>query len=55
MLFGEKTLMWSIYTTNKALFTTKWVQIIDKKDFVIVILDANSEKFVIYMAIAIWE
>ena len=51
MLFGEKTLTWRTYTTNKALFTTKQVQIIDKKNFVIAVLDANSKTFVMHMAI----
>ena len=51
VLFDEKTLTWKTYITNKALSTTEQVQIIDKKDFVIVALDANSKIFVIYMAI----
>ena len=53
MLFGEGTLTWKTYTTNEALPTTKQVQIIDKKDFVIAALDANSETFV--MHVAFWE
>ena len=48
--FVEKTLTWKIYTTNKALPTTERVQIIDKKDFVIAALDANSETFVVHVA-----
>ena len=51
MSFDKKTLMWRTYTINKALSTTKQVQIIDKKDFVIVALNINSETFVIYVAI----
>ena len=51
--FGEKILTWRIYTTNKALLTSKQVQIIYKKDFVIAALNANSKTFVIHMAI--WE
>ena len=51
MSFDEKTLIWRIYTTNKALPITKQVQIIDKKNFVIAALDANSEMFVVHMAI----
>lgn len=47
----KKTLIWWFYTTNKALFTTKWVQIIDKMDFVITSLDVNSEIFVVYVVI----
>ena len=53
MLFGEKTLTWKTYITNKALPTTEWVQIINKKDFVIAALDANSETFVVH--VAIWK
>ena len=51
MLFGKKILMWKFYTTNKALPTTKQVQIIDSKKFVIAILDANSITFVMYIVI----
>ena len=50
MSFSEKTLTWKTYTTNKALPTTKRVQIIDKKDFVIATLDAKSETFVMHVA-----
>ena len=49
--FGKGTLMWKTYTTNKALPTTKQVQIIDKKNFVIVALDTDNETFVIHVAI----
>ena len=51
--FGEKILTWKTYITNKILPTTKQVQIINKKDFVIAALNANSETFVVY--VAIWE
>ena len=53
MLFGEKTLIWRTYITNKALFITKQVQIINKKNFVIAVLDTDSKTFVVHMAI--WE
>ena len=49
--FGEGTLMWKIYITNKALPTTEQVQIINKKDFVIAALDGNSKTFVVHVAI----
>ena len=49
--FGKKTLTWKSYTTNKALLTTKHIQLIDPKEFVIVALDANSETFVVYVVI----
>ena len=48
--FGEITLTWKTYTTNEVLLTTKWVQIIDKKDFVIAALDANNKTFVMHVA-----
>ena len=53
MSFGERTLTWKTYTTKKALPITKQVQIINKKDFVIAVLDANSETFEVH--VAIWE
>ena len=49
--FGEKILTWKSYTTNKALPTTKQIQIVDLKEFVKVALDAGSKTFVIYVAI----
>ena len=49
--FGEKTLMWKSYTTNKAPPITKQVQIRDKKDFVIAMLNVNCKTFVVHMAI----
>ena len=49
--FGKKTLMWKSYTTNKALSTTKQVQLVDPQEFVIAALDANSETFIVYVAI----
>ena len=48
--FGEGTLTWKTYTTNEALPTTERVQIIDKKDFVIAALDADSKTFVMHVA-----
>ena len=51
MLIGEKTLTQKSYTTNKALPTTKQVQIVDPKEFVIVVLDIDSKMFMMYMAI----
>ena len=51
VLFGEKILTWKTYIINKALPTTKQVQIIDKKDFVIAALNADSKTFMVHMAI----
>ena len=55
MSFGEETLMWKSYTTNEALLTTEQVQLIDLKEFVIMALDANSETFVVHVAVQEWE
>ena len=49
--FGEKTLTWKSYTTNKALPTTERVQLVNLKEFVIAALDADSETFVLHVAI----
>ena len=49
--FGEGTLMWRSCTTNEALPTTKQVQLVDPKEFVIAALDADSETFVVHVAI----
>ena len=53
ILFNEEILIQKTYITNKALSIFKYVQIIDKKDFVIAVLDANSKMFIVY--VAIWE
>ena len=49
--FDEKILIWKFYTINKTLSTTKQVQIVDLKEFIIVVLDANSKIFVVHVAI----
>ena len=51
VLFGKKTLTQRTDTTNEALSTTKQVQIINKKNFVIMALIINNKTFVMYMAI----
>ena len=51
MSFGEKTITWKTYITSKTLPTTKQVQIVDLKEFVIVALDINSKTFVADVAI----
>ena len=43
--------MWKSYTTNKALQTTKWVRLVDPNEFVIAALNADSETFVVHVAI----
>ena len=49
--FGEGTLTWKSYTTNKALPTTKQVQLVGPKEFIIAALDADSETLVMHVAI----
>ena len=49
--FSEGTLTWKSYTTSKALPTTERVQLVDPKEFVIAALDADSETFVVHVAI----
>ena len=48
--FVEKELTWRFYTTAEALPTTKRVELIDKKEFVKVALDENSETYVVHVA-----
>ena len=55
ILFGKKTLTCKFYTTNKAPPTTKQVQIVDPKKFVISALNVDSKTFVVYVAIWNWE
>ena len=47
--FVEKKLIWRFYTTAKALLTTKWVKLIDKKEFAKTMLDKDSKTLVIYV------
>ena len=49
--FGEGTLTWKSYTTSKVLPTTERVRLVDLKEFVIAALDADSETFVVHVAI----
>ena len=53
MLFNEKILTWRTYIINEAPSSTKQIQIVDPKEFVIATLDIDSETFVVY--VAIWE
>ena len=51
VLFGEGTLIWKFYTTNKVLPITEQVQLINLPEFVIAALDVNSKTFVVHVAI----
>ena len=48
--FVEKELTWRSDTTAEALSTTKWVELINKKEFAKMALDEKSETFVIHVA-----
>ena len=48
--FFEEKLTWKSYTTVKALLITKQVELINKKGFVKMVLDKNSETFLMYVA-----
>lgn len=47
--FLEQKLTWNFYTATKALFTTKRVEVIGKKKFAKVVLDLNSETFIVHI------
>ena len=47
--FVEKELTWRFYTTAKALPTTKWIELINKKEFAKATLDEKFETFVIHV------
>ena len=51
MAFGKEILSWKLYTINKALSTVKQVQLVNPKEFVIVMLEADSKTFVMHVAI----
>ena len=48
--FVKKKLTWRSYTTAETLPTTKWVELINKKEFAKTALDEKSEIFVIHVA-----
>ena len=50
--FAEKKLTWRSYTTQETLPTTRSVELIDKKEFVVATMDKNSETFVVYIALS---
>ncbi len=46
-----KELTWQSYDIAKALSTTSWVELIDKREFAEVTLDENFEIFMIHIVI----
>lgn len=49
--FNVRELIWRSYIVVEALPTTNQVKLIDKREFVKVTLDENSETFVIHISI----
>lgn len=47
--FAEKEFIWRSYTIAKALSTTKWIKLINKKEFAKAALDAESKTFVVHV------
>ena len=47
--FDAEKLTWRSYTTTEALFTTSWVEIINKKEFAKTTLDKNSKTFIVHI------
>lgn len=41
--------MKKLYTTTKVLFTTRLVELIEKKGFIVVALDPNNDTFIVYI------
>ncbi len=48
--FGAEKLTLRIYTVVESLPTTSWVEFIDKREFAKVMLDENSETFVVHVS-----
>lgn len=48
--FNAQSFIWRSYSTAKALSTTRQVELIDKPKFVKIVLNKNSEIFIVYVA-----
>ena len=48
--FAKKKLTQRTYTTEKGLPTTRWVELIDQKEFAKAALEENIEVFVVYVS-----
>ena len=48
--FTKKKLTWKSYIAAKALPTTKWVELIDKREFAKAVLDKEPKTFVMHIA-----
>ena len=47
--FKQRALTWKFYTIDKTLPTTKWVELVNKKEFTKVALDENCKTFGVYV------
>lgn len=47
--FAKKKLIWRSYSTANALFTIVKIMIIDKKEFLAILLNKKNETFVMYI------
>ena len=48
--FSVQELRWKTYTIEEAFLTTRHVKLIEKKEFVAIVLDSEYETFVVYIA-----
>ena len=48
--FSKNELWWRSYTIKKALFNTKWVELVRKKEFAAAALHLEHKTFVVYVA-----
>ena len=48
--FAKKELTWKTYTTEEALSTTRWVKLINQKEFSKAALDENIESFIVHVS-----
>lgn len=49
-MFNNKELRWRLYTTAKVLVSTREVELVEKKEFVIVAFDLENEIFISHVA-----
>ena len=47
--FTHKVLFWGSYNITTTLLTIQKIEIIDKKEFVVIILDKEDETFMVYI------
>ena len=47
--FAEQKLVWRTYIAAEALQITKSIEIIDKKEFAVAVLNADDETFIVYV------